>query len=200
MSEEEGKPKRKYTKRPGQTRSTAGADSAAAQFDPPASDVDPMEARGVSKRAIEARRRTKNLGHQNLKLQGRPIPGFSLHWCHESNIEGRLDRGWEFVSNQEQGIERSTDDAGSKVRKFAGGHNERGEPYYLYLMKLPVEWKAEDDAIERRQVEEVEKAIRRGTLKGTASGKARADSENEPERYVPKGGIRFKESIGKNPA
>jgi len=104
------------------------------------------------------------------------IPGHELAYIND--VGGRIkeyeDRGYSFVAPEEVG-ERATDD--DKVKVLVGDHKD-GSAMYAYLMKIPTEWKLEDDAIKREHNENIERAIKGGNI-GVSNS------------YVPPGGIKI---------
>jgi hypothetical protein len=107
------------------------------------------------------------------------IPGYRLVWVND--LDGRLDQalegGYEFVSPEEVG--RKVRD-GNKVYEHAGT-DKQGAPYKTYLMKILQEWYEEDQKPEKAHLDEIDKAIKGGTVGANAND----------GRYVPKNGIKL---------
>lgn len=134
------------------------------------------EARNVSDRARLARSRMTKVDGFRSKLQAKEIPGFHLCWVNDDGrVEAYLDRGYDFVENNEQGLSQSSGDTGNRVRIMAG-KTEAGIALYGYLMKIPLEWWEEDQAGERAVNDKIESTIKRG-------GDSRANPQ--AKQYVP---------------
>lgn len=139
--------------------------------------------RGVSEAAIARRRAATNIGGFNKRLSAKPMPGFSLRFVND--IEGRIENflalGWDYVMQNEQGIEQESTDPGKKVSRVVGSLPS-GEPMRAYLLKIPEEWYKDDQKKEQGERAKVDEAIRRG-LVGVKPG---------DKRYAPKEGISIK--------
>lgn len=90
-------------------------------------------------------------------LDYKEIPGFYLRWVTDDKpgkIEAMLDAGYSYV--EEKNAEGKT---AEKVKRYAGVTKEN-KSYYLYLMKLPMEYREEDLAEKRRQSQEAIESTR----------------------------------------
>lgn len=113
-------------------------------------------------------------------------PGFIYRWVNDDG-RGRLDRalagGYEFaptVTGQKvgSGTADGNSDVGSRVSRIVGTQ-EGGAGMRAYLMRIKREWYIEDQRAKQAQVDEVDKAIRRGD----------AHKSGDDQRYVPSAGI-----------
>ena len=116
----------------------------------------------------------KPFGAMTLKLAYPERPGFHRHWFNET--VGRIQRA------QEAGYEHVVAE-GKPVQKVVGTA-EGGGALNAFLMEIPQEWYDEDMAAQQREIDDKEKAIKRGELEGQ-------DGDN---RYVPAQGISIKRS------
>lgn len=139
----------------------------------------------VSDRAKAARRVSNEIGNFNTRLSARQIPGFEIRWVND--IEGRLEnflgRGWDHVTQGEQGIQQESTDPGTKVSRVVGSLAS-GEPMRAFLLKIPKEWYLEDQKKESAERGKTDQAIRRGLL----------NTNSKDKRYRPTEGISIKES------
>jgi hypothetical protein len=97
------------------------------------------------------RRKRVPVSNGRRKLEVPEIPGFSLYWFLERNVQAALEGGYQFVDSQEtvlnqHGLANATDtngntDLGSRVSIGTTGP-DGGER--LYLMKIKLEWFNED--------------------------------------------------------
>ena len=112
-------------------------------------------------------------------------PNFVYRWINDDG-RGRLDRaisgGYEFVQSEGQkvgsGAADGNSDVGSKVSRVVGTQ-ENGSGMRAYLMRIRREWYVEDQRSKQSQVDEIDRAIRRGD----------AHKSGDDNRYVPKSGI-----------
>jgi len=116
----------------------------------------------------------KPFGAMTLKLAYPERKGFHRHWFNETT--GRIQRA------QEAGYEHVIAE-GKPVQKVVGTA-EGGGALNAFLMEIPQEWYDEDMAAQQREIDDKEKAIKRGELEGQ-------DGDN---RYVPSQGISIKRS------
>jgi hypothetical protein len=116
----------------------------------------------------------KPFGAMTLKLAYPERKGFHRHWFNETT--GRIQRA------QEAGYEHVI--ANGKPMQKVVGTAEGGGPLNAFLMEIPQEWYDEDMAAQQREIDDKEKAIKRGELEGQ-------DGDN---RYVPAQGISIKRS------
>ena len=103
-------------------------------------------------------------GHRDpLQLEGTD-PDFFYRWVKDtaetgSNILRHTQAGYSFVTDEEgliigESTVYKSDNVGTCIRVPAGS----GE--YLYLMKLPMEWRIEDDKAKAREVDATEEGLR----------------------------------------
>jgi hypothetical protein len=114
----------------------------------------------------------KPFGAMTLKLAYPDRPGFHRHWFNDTT--GRIQRA------QEAGYEHVIAD-GKPMQKVVGTA-EGGGPLVGFLMEIPEEWFREDMAAQQREIDDKEKAIKRGEL----------ESQEGDNRYVPATGIAIK--------
>lgn len=95
------------------------------------------------------------------------IEGYHLHWVNDT--PGRVLEaqrgGYTFVEPSEVGAT----DSGTQVKRLVG-KDEAGDALYAYLMKIELEFYHEDQEKIQSQVDQFDKAIRRGELE--SAGKA----------------------------
>ncbi len=108
----------------------------------------------------------KNLaGLEELKLLAPKMPGFVLRWVKDTGnrLANVQRKGYIFVSKDEIDIEEvySTDE-GDKVSQVGGTDN--GNPFRLYLMKIPEEWFKEDAEQKETNRRATEDQIRRANV------------------------------------
>lgn len=128
---------------------------------------------GVSQRAWDAYRHSIQAESFQQKLYASPIPGWKLHWASELDgmLESRLGSGWDFVTQAEQAHNPLNTDSGGKV-SVIGGSKPSGEPYRMYLLKIPEEWYLQQKKREQQQLDKVNQTIHRGSLNnGIPAGK-----------------------------
>ena len=97
------------------------------------------------------RRKRVPVSNGRRKLEVPEIPGFSLYWFLEQNVQSALEGGYQFVDPQEtvlnqHGFANSLDDSGntdlgSRVSIATTGGEGASR---LYLMKIRLEWFQED--------------------------------------------------------
>lgn len=111
-------------------------------------------------------------------------PNFVYRWVNDDG-RGRLDRavqgGYEFAPDTMRvgtGSRDGNSDVGSKVSRVVGTQ-EGGAGMRAYLMRIPRDLYNEDQAAKQRQVDEIDKAIKRGD----------AHKSGDDNRYVPSAGI-----------
>lgn len=120
------------------------------------------------------------LGVPRAKLDVPKIPGYHTHWLNDEpgRLEAATAGGYEFVHEKELQGEAGNTDLGEKVSRIVG-RNEDGSPLRAFLMKLKEEWYREDQRAKQKPVDEVDMAIRQGTL----------NEKPDDKRYVPREGI-----------
>jgi hypothetical protein len=113
-------------------------------------------------------------------------PNFVYRWINDDG-RGRLDRaisgGYEFVESEAAqkigaGSADGNSDVGSRVSRIVGTQ-EGGAGMRGYLMRIRREWYVEDQKAKQAQVDEIDKAIKRGD----------AHKSGDDNRYVPSAGI-----------
>lgn len=138
-------------------------------------------AKSMSAEAAAKYRRAIQSGSFNRRLQARPIEGFQIRFVNDEM--GRLsqfcDLGWDFVTNQEQGLGGNSSDAGDKY-SIVVGTTSGGQELRAYLLKIPQEWYDQFKRIEAEQTSQVDQAIKRGLV----------NSKEGDGRYIPKVGIK----------
>lgn len=97
-------------------------------------------------------------GSRQQKLAYPPRPGYHRHWFNEypGRIEDALAAGYKHVEDKE----------GRKVNRVVGV-DAAGQPLHGFLMETPLEWYQEDMALQQKQIDETDSAIRRGGIEGT---------------------------------
>jgi hypothetical protein len=120
------------------------------------------------------------LGVPRAKLGAPEIPGFHLHWINDEpgRIQAAEAGGYEHVHEKELKGEANNSDLGEKVSRIVG-RNEDGSPLKAYLMKIKQEWYDQDQKTKRKELDEVDKAIRQGKL----------NEKPDDKRYIPREGI-----------
>jgi hypothetical protein len=129
------------------------------------------------------RNKRQPFGVPRSKLSiGQPIEGYHLRWINDEpgRIAQAQDGGYAFVTPEEV-LRESTED--NKVKVLAGVQKGNGDPLFAYLMKLSMEYFLEDKAEANRTLDQIDDAIRGG----------RIDRQSGDNRYVPEGGISYKQ-------
>lgn len=107
-----------------------------------------------------------------LKLAVPEVPGFFLYWHLGKNVPSALRAGYTFVDGDEvtpeqKNVANGADESGSTDMgtriSIASGDNDV-EAERLYLMKLPDEWRAQDQAKMTAVNESLAKQMREGSL------------------------------------
>ena len=113
-------------------------------------------------------------------------PNFVYRWVNDDG-RGRIDRalagGYEFAPSEfgqkvGTGTADGNSDVGSKVSRIVGTQ-ENGAGMRAYLMRIPRDLYTQDQRAKQSQVDEIDKAIRRGD----------AHKSGDDKRYVPSAGI-----------
>lgn len=120
-----------------------------------------------------------------------PDPSFVYRWVNDDG-RGRIDRalagGYEFAPSVGQkvgsGSADGNSDVGSKVSRIVGTQ-EGGAGMRAYLMRIPRELYDQDQRAKQAQVDEVDKAIRRGD----------AHKSGDDKRYIPKEGTSVSDKL-----
>ena len=125
------------------------------------------------------------------KLEVPEIEGFHLHWFtgNAQRVRQAQNAGYEFVLRAEVemnsfGLGSSTaadasTDLGSRV-SIVSGSDEKGQPEELILMKIPLAWHEEDQALLAKRNDSVADALTGGSV-GQAEA---ADRGEQGLRYV----------------
>lgn len=106
---------------------------------------------------LTRRRKRIPMSVPQQRLEVQTIPGWRLYWFKEENVaRAYCDSHYEFVTNEEVALNRisiagdarssGNTDLGSGV-SIIGGTTAAGAPQRLVLMKLPMEFFKEDQAI-----------------------------------------------------
>lgn len=129
--------------------------------------IQPLTTRRVSKDT------RKPFGSMTQKLYYPPRAGYHRHWFNEDpgRIDTALEAGYTHVEDKE----------GRKVQKVVGV-SPSGGPLNAFLMETPEEWYKEDMKREQDRINEMDQAIRRGSV-------ATGPDDNQ---YVPSQGIQIR--------
>lgn len=124
------------------------------------------------------------------KLEVPDIEGFHLHWFLDANVPRAMQAGYEMVKSDEVPINQfgigndtalsGNADLGSNVRVVAG-LGESGQPQYLNLMKIKLEWWKEDQQVIEKRNADVMAAIFQNEQ---ILGSERDAAEDRNTRYV----------------
>ena len=109
-----------------------------------------IETKTTNKKEVVARPKRIPLSRKSL-LDYKSIPGFYLRWVNDDKpgyIQNIINAGYSYVE------ELGDDGKKDKVKRYAGV-NKEGKAYYMYLMKLPQEYRDEDLLEKRRQSQAV---------------------------------------------
>lgn len=110
--------------------------------------------------------------------------GYYCHWINNytGRVQDALNSGYEFVSLSEvqsaPSIGAPTADLGDRVSRRVGV-TEDGKELLAFLMKIPMEWKHENDAYYQERADSIDRAIRTGAV------------ENVENSYIPRDGIKY---------
>jgi len=142
----------------------------------------------TDRRESLARRRpafgSSKLGVDCSKLQQ---AGYYCHWINDypGRLQDALNSGYEFVKQSEvesaPSIGAPSAAAGDQVSRRVGV-TEAGQELLAYLMKIPLEWKHENDAYYQERADAIDRAIRSGTV------------ETVENAYRPNDGIKYTRS------
>lgn len=100
------------------------------------------------------------------------MEGYHLHWVNDSagRIQEAQRGGYTFVEPKEvQAV-----DSGSQVKRLVG-RNEDGSAQYAYLMKIEREFYDEDQQTIQSEVDQFDRAIKRGTLEEVSGDRRYSD-------------------------
>lgn len=122
------------------------------------------------------------VARQKLVLNSLDDPKHHYHWINDmgTRIEDALNGGYSFVSAEEAGevgvrdVVATNTDLGSGVSKVV----ERGTGRRAFLMRIPMAIYLKDQADKQVQVDEIDKAIRGGDIKGL-EGRTRVNPEHK---------------------
>lgn len=100
-----------------------------------------------------------------------------------NRITSLLDRGYIFVDRDEieHGDVETTprnNGTGTRVRRYAGS-GDQGEPTYFYLMKQPIDFHLQDEAVRESYHSKIDGAIRAGSF-NRQSNDGRYDATHQP--------------------
>lgn len=136
----------------------------------------------------EGRKKRVGLGLQrNNRLSAYEPPGYHGHWINDegSRIQDALAGDYQFMLGKEpvgSGAENRDSDLGQYTSQIVGT-KEDGSPLRAYWMVIKKEWYEEDQREKQRPVDEIERAIKGGTLQPNGED---IDTSNQ---YVPRSGI-----------
>ena|SRR5690242_17979100 len=113
-------------------------------------------------------------------------PNYEYRWVKGSQerLAAAESGGYEFVTEAGkvgEGAKDGNTDMGARVSQVVGTNTD-GSPRRDYLMRIPKDLYREDQAAKQAQVDEVDKAIKRGD----------AHQRGDDKRYVPKDGIKIR--------
>jgi hypothetical protein len=112
----------------------------------------------MTKEEKKSRPKRTPVGTRNI-LRGKDIPGYYVRWVNDTGdrIEVFKEAGYTPVydADGDQSDKRAQNpkQLGSVVRKHVGGG------VYAVLMKIPLEWYQEDQALKQQRVDEAEEAV-----------------------------------------
>ncbi len=100
------------------------------------------------------------------------MEGYHLHWVNDSagRIQEAQRGGYTFVEPKEV----QAADTGTQVKRLVG-RNEDGSAMYAYLMKIEREFYDEDQQTIQSEVDQFDRAIKRGTLEEVSGDKRYSD-------------------------
>lgn len=149
-----------------------------------------------------AERKRIPLSVPQRKLEVPDMPGYHCRWFRgtASRLAQAERAGFIYVEENEVELnsvslggdasKAGNTDLGSRVSVVEGSETENGQAVRMYLMKQPIEFKKEDDAILETRNDGIAKALSHQFATGAPSRQAGAPSENDADmaaRYVPKG-------------
>lgn len=110
-----------------------------------------------------------------------------------NRVAGLIDRGFAFVEkheieNGDVEITPANNDAGSRVRRYAGT-GENGNPTYFYLMKQPMQYHLEDEAAREVYHSRIDGAIQSGQANRHPNDGRYTAADGVPNSKIP--GINF---------
>lgn len=122
------------------------------------------------------------LGTPRSKLAVGKREGFQRRWVNDAGgrISNAEEGGYQFVQDgQAKPQDGGNSDLGTRVSRIVGT-KEDGSPLRSYLMEISEEFYQDDQRAKLKAVDEVDAAIRRGSL----------NEKPDDNRYVPKHGIK----------
>ena len=152
--------------------------------------TDPRHERKTT-RENEGRQKRVPLGLQrNTKLAAFTPDGYVGRWMNDegNRINDAMAGGWVFMKDKKpvgEGAINLDSDLGSCTSQIVGT-KEDGSPLRAYWMLLKKEWYEEDKQAKLKPVDEIEKAIKGGTV-----GQESMQAVDRDARYVPKTGIKI---------
>lgn len=114
---------------------------------------------------------------------------YYLRWFNDTpgRIAAAQRAGYDFVNQSEvqidDGVVRQSADIGEKVAALVGA-KENGQPLMAFLMKLPIQFRREDEARHEAQLAEMDAVIKRGLVGRAGEVK---DSHGSDTHYIPRG-------------
>lgn len=126
-------------------------------------------------RADRPRKRVRVSGHRDILTVENKNPDYHYRWVLDTTESGArirryLEGGYEFVTKENDGVTvaednvRNTEDLGTLFRVPAGPNSP---DMYLYLMRIPREWREEDTDAEEKELRAREARVFR---KDTSAG------------------------------
>jgi hypothetical protein len=129
---------------------------------------------------VKTRNKRKPFGVPRSKLDVPYLPsGMTGRWVNDEpgRIAQAIEGDYRFATPEEVGLPANKE---SRV-KILGGTQKDGSQLDVYLMLIPTEYAEEDKAEKNRYLDQIDDAIRGGTM----------DRTSNDGRYVPKDGIKI---------
>ena len=110
---------------------------------------------------------------------------YHLHWFNDDGlrIQKALQAGYEFVTRKEVELNETVlpfnEDLGDRVSR-AVGLKPDGKPMHAFLMKLPNEYRAQDEARHTAELDAINAVIRRGAM-----GQEGLTAKDAANTYIP---------------
>lgn len=133
------------------------------------------------------------------KLETPEIPGFHLRWFRGTTqrINQALQAGFTFVEPEEIQLNNlalggdakkdGNSDMGNRVSVIEGSDVEGGQAVRMYLMKQPMEYKLQDDAILQQRNDSIAEALTANFAEGRIAAGAQGENADDINaRYVDK--------------
>lgn len=138
----------------------------------------------------QARKERVPLGVPRAKLKTPQRPGYRRRWINDTpgRLQAAQEGGYTFVDDPDLrvGEDGGGDKPDSRVSRIVG-RAEGGKPLRAFLMEIPSELYKKDQASKQAALDEVDRAIRKGSLV----------PQGEEHRYVPESGkaIRVRQEL-----